>query len=72
MIENVPFLFPFLKIVFISLSKEWFGEMKFIFKKKKKTLKKLCQLRKSWANFLIFLIFHLSMNWFVKPNKKLF
>lgn len=35
MIENVHFLFPFLKIVFISLSKEWFGEMKFIFKKKK-------------------------------------
>lgn len=45
MIENVPFLFPFLKIVFISLSKEWFGEMKFIFKKKK-NFKKTLSLKK--------------------------
>lgn len=45
MIENVHFLFPFLKIVFISLSKEWFGEMKFIFKKKK-NFKKTLSLKK--------------------------
>ena len=52
MLENVHFLFPFFKIVFISLSKEWFGEVKLF--KKKKTFKKLCRLRKSLANFLFF------------------
>ena len=46
MIENVHFLFPCFKIAFISLSKEWFGEMKFIFKKKKKNCKKTLSLKK--------------------------